>query len=634
MSHVIIGTAGHIDHGKTALVRALTGTDPDRLKEEKERQITIDLGFAFLGDRAAIIDVPGHERFIKNMVAGVATIEMVLFVVAADDGVMPQTREHLDILRLLGVKSGLIVITKADLVEPDWLELVEADVQELMGGTFLQGAPIFVVDSISGRGIDELRRGIDQVLDKLPGKVDRGMFRLPIDRVFSIKGFGTVVTGTVLSGSARAESVLEILPPGIKVKVRGVQSHEHTVERVQIGDRAALNLQGVDVADIKRGDVVSDPGYLQPTTMLDGRMMLLPTVQPFPHRTRVRVHLGTQEIIGRVILLDRDVLEPGDEAPVRIRLEGNCVSARKDPFVIRQYSPQVTIGGGVVLDPAPTGKRKRFDPKVLRWMDALDQDDPEMLIMRCLETSTEIEISYLTLLILSGLTRSALNSLLSKLTDERKIVRIGSGERSVFVHADRLAISKAAMVEVVREHQTSSPLLPGISRAELRSKCKKSFSQQACDVMLDDLLNDGTLVTDGHWIRTQDYRIELTADQQALMARIEDSLRSADFQTPRADEIAGQLNVSSGDVRDLIAILVNGGRVIRLATDLLFLDEQIEKARSILGFHFRGNPEVTVGEVSKLLNSTRKYVVPLLEYFDHEGFTERRGDVRIQKSTS
>jgi len=634
MSHVIIGTAGHIDHGKTALVRALTGMDPDRLKEEKERQITIDLGFAFLGDRAAIIDVPGHERFIKNMVAGVATIDMVLFVVAADDGVMPQTKEHLDILRLLGVRSGLIVITKADLAEPDWLELVQADVQELMEGTFLHGAPIYVVDSISGRGIDELRRGIDQALDHLPGKADRGMFRLPIDRVFSIKGFGTVVTGTVLSGSARADSVLEIQPPGIKVKVRGVQSHEHLVERVQIGDRAALNLQGVEVADIRRGDVISDPGYLQPTSMLDGRMMLLLTVQAFPHRTRVRVHLGTQEIIGRVILLDRDVLEPGDEAPVRIRLEGNCVPARKDPFVIRQYSPQITIGGGVVLDPAPTGKRKRFDPRVLRWMEALDQDDPEMLIMSCLETYPEIEIPYLTLLILTGLTRDTLEALIMKLTEAGKIVRIGAGERSVLVHSDRFADSKVVMVDVVRDHQSSNPLLPGISRAELRNKCEKSFSQQTCDVILDDLLKGSILVTDGHWIRTGDYRIELTANQQALMARIEDSLRSADFQTPRADEIAGQLDASGADVRDLLAIMVNSGRVIRLATDLLFLDEQIAKARSMLESHFRNNPEVTVGEVSKLLNSTRKYVVPLLEYFDHEGITERHGDVRVQKSTS
>jgi selenocysteine-specific elongation factor len=631
MSHVIIGTAGHIDHGKTALVRALTGTDTDRLKEEKERQITIDLGFAFLGDRAAIIDVPGHERFIKNMVAGVATIDMVLFVIAADDGVMPQTKEHLDILRLLGVKSGVIVITKADLADPDWLELVQADVQELMEGTFLQDAPVYVVDSLSGRGIEELRRGIDQILKTLPGKVDRGMFRLPIDRVFSIKGFGTVVTGTVLSGSAKADATLEILPPGIKVKVRGVQSHERSVERVQIGDRAALNLQGVEVADIRRGDVVSDSGYLEPATMLDGRMMLLPSAQPFSHRTRVRVHLGTQEIIGRVILLDRDMLEPGQEAPVRFRLESKCVAARKDPFVIRQYSPQITIGGGVVLDPAPIGKRKRFDPDVLRWMEALDQDDPEALILGCLETSTQIEVPQNVLLTLTGLTRESLDNYLHKLTDQHKIMRIGTNERGVLVHAERIRNSRDTMVEIVRKYHASNPLLPGIARAELRKKCEELFSPQVCDVVLDGLLSDGVLVTDGHWIRTAEHKIRLSAQQQTMTERIEEILGSAEFQTPRAEDIAGQLAIPSNDMRELLAIMVNTGRVIRVGGDLLFLDEQISRAKEILESHFQEKPEISVGEVSRLLNSSRKYVVPLLEYLDREGFTERHGDVRVRK---
>jgi selenocysteine-specific elongation factor len=631
MSHVIIGTAGHIDHGKTALVRALTGTDTDRLKEEKERQITIDLGFAFLGDRSAIIDVPGHERFIKNMVAGVATIDMVLFVVAADDSVMPQTKEHLDILRLLGVKNGVIVITKADLVESDWLEMVEADVQELMEGTFLQDAPIYVVDSLSGRGIEELRLGIDQLLNTLPGKVDRGMFRLPIDRVFSIKGFGTVVTGTVLSGSAGADAMLEIMPPGIKVKVRGVQSHEHTVERVQIGDRAALNLQGVEVADIKRGDVVSDPGYLQPATMLDGKMMLLSSAQPFFHRTRVRVHLGTQEIIGRVILFDRDVLEPGQEAPVRLRLESKCVAARKDPFVIRQYSPQITIGGGVVLDPVPTAKRRRFDPDVVRWMEALEQDDSETLILRCLETWTQIEMPRNVLLTLTGLTRESLDKYLDKLADQHKIMRIGTGERSVLVHADRIKDSRETMVGIVRKYHASNPLLPGMSRAELRKKCEELFSPQVCDVALDGLFSDGVLVTDGHWIRAVEHKIRLSEQQQAMTVRIEDMIRSAEFQTPRADDISSQLAIPSNDMRELLAIMVNTGRVIRVGGDLLFLDEQISRAKDILESHFQKAPEVSVGEVSKLLNSSRKYVVPLLEYFDREGFTERRGDVRVRK---
>ncbi|KPL07545.1 hypothetical protein AMJ86_04180 [bacterium SM23_57] len=632
MSHVIIGTAGHIDHGKTALVRALTGMDTDRLKEEKERQITIDLGFAFLGDRAAIIDVPGHERFIKNMVAGVATIDMVLFVVAADDGVMPQTKEHLDILRLLGVKSGIIAITKADIVDPEWLELVEADVQELMEGTFLEDAPIHIVDSISGRGVEELRASIDQLLDVLPGKVDRGMFRLPIDRVFSIKGFGTVVTGTVLSGSTRADSTLEILPEGVKVKVRGVQAHEHTVEQVQIGDRAALNLQGVEVSDIKRGDVVSDPGYLHTTTVLDGRMLLLPSAKPFLHRTRVRVHLGTLEVIGRVVLLDRDVLEPGDDAPVRLRLEGECVAARKDPFVIRQYSPQITIGGGVILDPVPVGRRKRFEPKVLERIEALDQDDPEALILGCLETSPKAEIPQDNLLTLSGLTRKKLDQLLKTMVDQGKVIKIGTGERTILVHTKRLADSRDTMVEKVRDHHEANPLLPGMSRAELRKKCEKLYSPQVCDVILDGLMADGTLVSAGHWIRVHDYKIQLSDSQQEIIASIEESLKAAEFQTPKAEEIASQYNLPAAEVRELVTIMINTGRIVRVGSDLLFLEEQVQAAKELLNTHFQINPEISVGEVGKLLNSTRKYVVPLLEYLDREGFTERQGDVRVKKS--
>lgn len=632
MSHVIIGTAGHIDHGKTALVRALTGMDTDRLKEEQERQITIDLGFAFLGSRAAIIDVPGHERFIKNMVAGVATIDMVLFVVAADDGVMPQTREHLDILRLLGVRNGIIVITKADIVETDWLELVEADVQDLMVGTFLEDAPIYVVDSLSERGIPELLAGIEQALDTLPVKQDRGMFRLPVDRVFSIKGFGTVVTGTVLSGSTRPDSVLEIQPAGIKAKVRGVQSHEQTVDEVRIGDRAALNLQGIDVSDLKRGYVVGEPGYLQPSNLLDGRMMLLSSAEPFNHRTRVRVHLGTQEIIGRVVLLDRDVLEPGDEAPVRLRLENPAVAARKDPFVIRRYSPQITIGGGVVLDPVPTGRRKRFDTKVLDWMDALDQDDHEAVIQACLKSSPRIGMSNDSILLLTGLTRKTLADKLESLVQQKQVLKIGSGEKMLLLHPDRLNDSREVMMGKVRDHHVANPLLPGISRAELRRKCERLFPQQVCDNIIEGLLQDGELVSEDHWIHVSDHEIRLTDNQQDIIRQIENLLSAADFQTPKTEEIANKLDQPLDEVRDLVTIMINMGKVVRIGTDLLFLQDQLISARDQLDTYFQSNPQVTVGEVSQLLRSTRKYVVPLLEHFDREGFTIRQGDVRIKKT--
>ena len=632
MSHIIIGTAGHIDHGKTALVRALTGMDTDRLKEEKERQITIDLGFAFLGDKAAIIDVPGHERFIKNMVAGVATIDMVLFVVAADDGVMPQTKEHLDILRLLGVKHGIIVLTKADMVDEEWLELVTADIQELMVGTFLEDASVFVVDSLSGRGIEELKSAILHTIETLPGKVNRGMFRLPIDRVFTIKGFGTVVTGTVLSGIAQAESVLEIQPQGIKVKVRGVQSHEHTVAQVQIGDRAALNLQGVEVSDLQRGDVLGDPGYFFPSNLLDGRMMLLSTAEPFVHRSRVRVHLGTQEVIGRVILLDRDVLNPGEEALVRLRLEAKCVAARKDPFVVRQYSPQITIGGGVLLDPVPPERRKRFDKGVIEWMKVLDQDDPETLIIDCLKLSPQSEIHYGGLLSLTGLTREKLNNYLDNIISQGKIIRIGSGDRTFFIHSDRLRNSLNIMMEKVKNHHQSNPLLPGISREELRTKCNQLFSKSLCEVIIEELLVKEQLVSDGHWIRASDFEIRLSSVQEQSITQIEEILRLANYQTPKIEEISNRMNLPPDEIKELVSITVSTGKIVRIGPDLLFLGEQIAQAKHLLSQHFQTHPEISVGEVSSLLGSTRKYVVPLLEYFDREGFTERREDVRIKKA--
>ena len=363
MKQVVMGTAGHIDHGKTQLIKTLTGIDTDRLKEEKERGITIDLGFAHLtyedGTEVGVIDVPGHERFVRNMLAGVGGIDLVMLVIAADEGVMPQTREHLAICQLLRVKEGLVALTKADLVDEDWLELVSEDTREFLKGTFLEGKPIVPVSAKTGQGIDELKRVLQALVARVPPKQLEGKFRLPVDRVFTIRGFGTVVTGTLFSGTIRVEDRIEIYPKGIEAKIRGLQVHNASVPEAVAGQRTAINLQGIDKVELERGDVLGHPGEFAPTFMLDAVLQHLSDApRPLRHRARVRLHVGTSEIMGRVILLDRDELAPGEEAYVQLRLEEPAIVLPRDRFVIRSYSPVQTIGGGMLLDAQPAKHRR------------------------------------------------------------------------------------------------------------------------------------------------------------------------------------------------------------------------------------------------------------------------------------
>ncbi|MFQ5772833.1 MAG: selenocysteine-specific translation elongation factor, partial [bacterium] len=380
MSHIIIGTAGHIDHGKSALVKALTGVNPDRLKEEKERGLTIDLGFAHLGEKATIIDVPGHEKFIRNMVAGVSTINFVLFVVAADDGVMPQTREHLDILKILQVKHGIIVITKIDLVEEEWLNLVKEDVRNLVQGSFLEIAPMLSVSSITGRGISKLKTTMETQWQQIKRRENKGVFWMPIDRSFTMKGFGTVVTGSVLSGETKVGDSLELLPQKKIVRIRGLQSHGHSVEKVAPGDRAAINLQALAKDQIHRGNVLSVPNYFNVARRLDARLQLLENApKAIKPNTRVRLHFGTTEVMARISLLNVTKIEPGVSAYVQFHLENPGCTRRLDPFVIRQYSPTTTIGGGIILDANAT-RHKLADPTVLHKLQALEKENPKEVL--------------------------------------------------------------------------------------------------------------------------------------------------------------------------------------------------------------------------------------------------------------
>ena len=375
MSHIVIGTAGHIDHGKTALVKALTGTDTDRLPEEKSRGVTIDIGFAFLGDDITIIDVPGHERFIKNMVTGISSISYVILVIAADDGVMPQTREHLDILNILGVKEGCVVLNKTDLVKPDWLDLVETDIKTLLKGTFLEKAMILRASSVTGDGIEDIKKHLKNIIAVIKDKTDKGYFRLPIDRAFSVKGFGTVVTGTVISGSVKKGDLLDALPGGVEVKVRGIQKHNLDAESAEIGERAALNLSGVNLTEVGRGHHLSERGYLHSTSLLEARIELLQNApKKLSNRNRVRLHLGTGEVMGRVSILGGKDIEPGESGLVQIFLEKESAVAVGDKFIMRRYSPSLTIGGGIVLQ-ISNKRYKRSDKYIQDILSQLTEGD-------------------------------------------------------------------------------------------------------------------------------------------------------------------------------------------------------------------------------------------------------------------
>ena len=378
--HVVIGTAGHIDHGKSLLTKVLTGTDPDRLKEEKERGMTTDLGFAFFGDNVTIIDVPGHEKFVRHMLAGASTIDLVLLVIAADDGIMPQTIEHFEITKLLGIKKGIIVITKKDLVDNEWLKLIEVDIKKMIQGSFLEKAPMISVSSITGEGIPELKKLINELIKNIEPKPDRGIFRMPIDRCFTMKGFGTVVAGTILSGSVKLGERIELLPQNKIARLRGIQIHNQSVNSATIGTRAALNLIGVEKEEIIRGNVLATVGYYHPTSLINASLYRLKdTPEPLKNMTRIRLHLGTAEIMSRILLLDKKELLTGEAGLVQLRLETPTVCDWNDHYVVRSYTPPRTIGGGIVLEAHPT-KARRFDVELNERLTAIRQGDPENII--------------------------------------------------------------------------------------------------------------------------------------------------------------------------------------------------------------------------------------------------------------
>ncbi|MGQ9561482.1 MAG: selenocysteine-specific translation elongation factor [Candidatus Oleimicrobiaceae bacterium] len=631
MAHVIIGTAGHIDHGKSALVKALTGTDPDRLKEEKERGLTIDLGFAFLGDRAAFIDVPGHERFVKNMVAGVSTVHAVLFVVAADDGVMPQTREHLDILTLLELKRGIIALTKIDLVDREWLSLVMSEVRDLVKGTFLEGAPIIPVSSVTGEGIDQLHQALEELIQSIPPRHDQGVFWLPVDRSFTVKGFGTVVTGSVLSGSAKVGDELELHPQQRMVRVRGLQTHSRDVSEVRAGDRAALNLAGVHKEEVERGNVLATPGYFVPSRLLDVRLRLLSSAgRHLRHDARVRLHVGTRELMARVSLLDSHNLAPAGSSLAQLRLEEPVTARRGDRFVIRQYSPPITIGGGVILDANPKPHR-RFRPEVLQQMAALEHETPEETVVALMQTQPLRSLSVAELAKATGLSLRALEQLVQRLASSGTLLRLGSERQPTYALPSGVNAAKEAILRQLRTYHAEFPLKPGMSRPELREALGGSLDQIVFTAALEELRRAGEIKESAGAVALATYRIQLSAKEEELRQQLLALLTAARFSPPDTGELAQRLGRKVEEVERLLAALHAMGEVLRLDPGLYLPQTTVAEAQQLLTSYFATHQELTVSTFREMLGTSRRYALPLLLHFDEQGFTERRGEVRVLK---
>jgi len=624
----VVGTAGHIDHGKTALVKALTGIDADRLPEEKRRGITIDLGFAswFTDDyQIGFVDVPGHERFIKNMLAGVGGIDLAMLVIAADEGVMPQTREHLAICSLLRIKSGLIALTKTDLVEADWLELVREDLATLTRGTFLAGAPIVPVSAKTGQGMDALRATLRDLASTVPSRASDQLARLPIDRVFTIKGFGTVVTGTLMAGRVRVDDRVEVFPGGLQAKVRGLQTHGHAVPESSAGQRTAVNLQGVERAAVERGHVLGLAGTLVPSVLVDGTLELLADApRPLETRDRVRVHAGTSEIMARVLLLESQELMPGQTAFVRFRLEGPLVALPGDRFVIRSYSPMVTIGGGTLLDIAPP-RFKRKAPALVAHLTLLRDGAPDAVVEEHIRHAGGAGVRVATL---SGRVPFGPERLRALLGSLQAAGRVAAVDRDWFVHPESLSRLRGLALAALEQFHRAFPLRPGMSREELRGRAGAA-DERVFGHLLETLAAEGVVQTERDKVRLAAHEIRLSAAQQTIVDRVEQEFRTAAAAPPSPEEALTRAGLAGDEEHELFQHLVEGRKLVRVKDSLYFHAEALASIEERLVAMLRERKEIGPADIKDLLGISRKYAIPLLEFFDTRRVTARVGERRV-----
>ena len=632
MKHLILGTAGHIDHGKTALVKALTGINTDRLKEEKVRGITIELGFAHLelpgGIRFGIVDVPGHERFVRAMVAGVGGMDLVMLVIAADEGIMPQTREHLDILKLLGVKSGLVALTKCDLVDQEWLALVSAEIREFVASSFLENAPLVALSSRTGQGLDGLKRELTRLAESVAEKRREGQFRLPVDRAFTMAGFGTIVTGTLLAGEIRTGDELELLPSGRTGRVRGIQAHGAQVEQGQAGQRLAVNLQGIDLDQTRRGDVVAPRGVFKTTRAVDVRLDHIPSApRPLKHRATPRLHSATYEVSAQVILLDRDTLLPGQSAFAQLRLTEPALLLSGDSYILRVSTPAATVGGGIVLDPFPPRRRRRSQDALL-LLESLDSDDHPQTISLFITASMLSGIAFEELALRSGLALKTLESILAILLTSGKVFQMSRAPR-MFLSLTAFEELKKWLLDELATWLSNNPLKEGMGKEELKTRLPKRSNPRFFTPLLAALERDGLLLTDRDIVRPQGTADRRHHHSNGPRNEILAFLSAKGCEPPTVKEIMDHCRCDEKTVRDNLALLVRNGSALRISCDLFYSAAALDGLRERLVFWLREKGSIIPAEFRDLTNLSRKFLIPLLEYFDSEKLTIRVGEKRV-----
>ena len=629
MKNIIIGTAGHIDHGKTALIRALTGIETDRLQEEKKRGITIDLGFAYLdlpdGERAGIIDVPGHEKFIKNMLAGVGSIDMVLLVIAADEGVMPQTEEHLNILSILQIKKGIIVLTKTDLVDEEWLEMIQGDIRTYVKDTFLEDAPIVPVSAIKGIGVEALKQEIYKITQEIKSKDISTAVRIPIDRVFTVGGFGTVITGTQVEGTLAVGDVLNIYPQEKLTKVKNIQMHGNNVEESYAGQRVAINLANVKTEDIHRGDVLARQDSMQVTMLLDVKLNLLKNVpRELKNRARIRFHHGTSEVLGRVILLEKDSLRAGESTYAQLRLEESVALKAGDHYVLRFYSPMDTIGGGVVLDANPY-KHKRFREDVLEVLQVKETGDFESVLEQSIKKySRELQpIDFIAIQL--GKEKSELEQGLEILLKEEIVAQIAD---EVYVHMDFIEELRQNITTLLMQYHQKNPLKAGMDKEEFRSRIFKKELSKLSAQLIQYFAGEKVIEVNQKIVALAGFEITFTAEEQKCLALFEKQYLESAFMPPYIDD-AIKLCPKGINGQLLLQILIDQSVLIKVDARICLHYQNFEEALSKIKEYIRENGKMTLGECRDMLGTSRKYAVPILEYLDQQKVTKKIEDYRI-----
>lgn len=630
--YLVAGTAGHIDHGKTALVRTLTGIDPDRLKEEKERGITIDLGFADMdlgsNTHLAFVDVPGHERFVKNMLAGAGGIDLVLLVVAADESIRQQTREHFAICRLLGIERGLVAITKTDLVDGEIADLVRLELGEFLRGTFLESAPILPVSSRTGEGIPELVEAFRRIAAETPPRNAAGTARLPVDRSFSMRGFGTVVTGTLLGGRLRVGQDVGILPSDRVARIRGLQVHGRTVEAARAGQRTAVNLHGVEVAQVQRGNLLAPAGLFVPGHLFDLRLELLSTAAaPLKNLQRVRFHHGTTEVMGRVKLLERSDLAPGSSGFAQIRLERPVVALHGDRFILRRYSPPTTIGGGRILDNRPV-KHKGFPAAVRRHLERMDSPAARDLLLEFVVSLPPGDATAAAVCRLTGWGEGKIEGRLADLTRAGSLRRVET-RPACYLLPERYEEIGASVVALLQRFHAGQPLSIGLSREEIRTRLFSASPPEFFRHFLADLVEQRRIRQEKDLLCLFDHRVTLAGDDAGLESRLESEFRKGSLSPPTLRDLVGRLGLDAGKAEKIFFLLLQRGKLVRLDGGMVFHREALEGLKASLWRYREGSDRINVGAFKALTGTTRKSAIPLLEHLDRIRVTRREGNVRV-----